>query len=77
MNAVQLRHVQKTSGSTVLIPHINLEVSAGQCVVIQCNHELGHQLLLAMIGQTPISEGSIWIQGEALTPDHTRSFREK
>lgn len=77
MSAVQLRHVQKTSGSTVLIPHINLEVSAGQCVAIQCNHELGHQLLLAMIGQTPISEGSIRIQGEALTPEHTRNIREK
>lgn len=77
MSAVQLRHVQKTSGSTVLIPPINLEVSAGQCVAIQCNHEIGHQLLLAMIGQTPISEGSIWIQGEALTPDHTRNIRAK
>lgn len=77
MSAVQLRHVQKTSGSTVLIPHIDLEVSAGQCVVIQCNHEFGHQLLLAMIGQTPISEGSIWIQGEALTPDHTWNTRGK
>ncbi|MCM3260974.1 LytTR family transcriptional regulator DNA-binding domain-containing protein [Paenibacillus lautus] len=77
MSAVQLRHVQKTSGSTVLIPHINLEVRAGQCVAIQCNHEFGHQLLLAMIGQTPISEGSIWILGEALTPEHTRNIREK
>lgn len=77
MSALQLRHVQKTSGSTVLIPHINLEVSAGQCVAIQCNHELGHQLLLAMIGQTPISEGSIRIQGEALTPEHTRNIRGK
>ncbi|MEC0254378.1 LytTR family transcriptional regulator DNA-binding domain-containing protein [Paenibacillus lautus] len=77
MSVVQLRHVQKTSGSTVLIPHIDLEVTAGQCVVIQCNHELGHQLLLAMIGQTSISEGSIWIHGEALTPHNTRDIRRK
>lgn len=75
MIAVQLRHVQKTSGSTVLIPHIDLEVAAGQCVVIQCNHELGHQLIMAIMGQTSISEGSIVIRGETLTPDNAPDIR--
>lgn len=77
MTLLKMEHVQKTSGSTVLIPHIDLEISSGQCVVIQCNHELGSRLIEAITGQISISEGSIFIEEKELKSENSRELRHK
>ena len=55
MSTLELRQVSKTTGNTTLLPLIQLQVNAGQCVVIQCNHELGHRLIETIIGEISIS----------------------
>lgn len=78
MGAVlEFKQVRKTMGNSTLLPLIDLEVNAGQCVVIQCNYELGNRLHQAILAQTTISEGSIELQGMAVehhTPDSIRNL---
>lgn len=63
MSLLQIKQVRKNAGSSVLIPYIDLEVKQGQCVAIQCNHELGSQLLETIMGRISISEGEILLDG--------------
>lgn len=77
MTLLQIQQVQKTSGSNVLIPHIDLDIDSGQCVVIQCNHELGGRLIECILGQLPISEGAIFIQGIEIQAGNIEELRNK
>ncbi|GIP45960.1 transcriptional regulator [Paenibacillus sp. J45TS6] len=63
MSLLQVKQVRKNAGSNVLIPYINFEVKQGQCVAIQCNHELGNQLLETIVGRISISDGEIFLDG--------------
>ncbi|WP_454193054.1 LytTR family transcriptional regulator DNA-binding domain-containing protein [Paenibacillus sp. Marseille-Q7038] len=63
MSLLQVKQVRKNAGSNVLIPYIDFEVKQGQCVAIQCNHELGSQLLESIMGRLSISDGEILLEG--------------
>ncbi|MGZ9586392.1 LytTR family transcriptional regulator DNA-binding domain-containing protein [Paenibacillus marinisediminis] len=69
MSTLELQQVSKMTGNSTLLPLIELKVDAGQCVVIQCNHELGHRLIEAIIGNIPISTGQILFEGQQLTKE--------
>lgn len=63
VSLLQVKQVRKNAGSNVLIPYIDFEVKQGQCVAIQCNHELGSQLLETIVGRISISDGEIILDG--------------
>ncbi|MBD7970838.1 LytTR family transcriptional regulator DNA-binding domain-containing protein [Paenibacillus gallinarum] len=63
MSLLQVKQVRKNAGSNVLIPYVDFEVKQGQCVAIQCNHELGSQLLESIMGRISISDGEIFLDG--------------
>lgn len=67
MTILQLEHVRKTSGNSTLLPYIDLSIGEGQCVAVQCNHELGNRLIGAITCQVPLSEGRILVQGQVMS----------
>nr|WP_249436085.1 LytTR family transcriptional regulator DNA-binding domain-containing protein [Paenibacillus sp. Marseille-Q4541] len=74
---LQIRQVRKNAGSSVLIPYIDLEVVKGQCIAIQCNHELGGQLLEAIMGRTSVSDGIILIDGQNVSTTSQETIRKR
>lgn len=67
MSLLQVKQVRKNAGSNVLIPYIDFEVKQGQCIAIQCNHELGRLLLETIMGRKSISDGEIILDGIHVT----------
>jgi len=66
MADLTIDHLTKRQGNTLLLPEINLQITSGQCVVIQCNNELGHLLIQLLLGDIPASSGHVLMEGESL-----------
>lgn len=69
MPLLEIKQLTKTDGNASLLPKIDLQLTKGQCVVIQCRHDIGHLLLQLLIGSVPPSEGEILFQGKRLNAD--------
>lgn len=59
MAVLTIDRLIKGQGNALLLPEINLKISSGQCVVIQCNTELGHLLIQLLLGEIPASSGHV------------------
>ncbi|URN95846.1 MAG: LytTR family transcriptional regulator DNA-binding domain-containing protein [Candidatus Pristimantibacillus lignocellulolyticus] len=66
MSILMINQLVKRKGNTLLLPEINLEIVSGQCIVIQCNSELGHLLIELLLGTVPASSGQVLFEGDEL-----------
>ncbi|MFX3636562.1 MAG: LytTR family transcriptional regulator DNA-binding domain-containing protein [Candidatus Pristimantibacillus sp.] len=66
MAILQIDQLMKRQGNTLLLPTINLQITGGQCVVIQCNNELSNMLIQLLLGAVPASSGKVLIEGADL-----------
>ncbi|MCR8842428.1 LytTR family transcriptional regulator DNA-binding domain-containing protein [Paenibacillus sp. SC116] len=73
MAVLTIDHLIKRQGNAPLLPEINLQITSGQCVVIQCNNELGHLLIQLLLGDIPASSGHVLIESENLP----QTFKKK
>lgn len=62
MAVLTIDRLVKRQGNALLLPEINLQITSGQCVVIQCNNELGHLLIQLLLGDIPASSGHVLIE---------------
>lgn len=63
---LKINQLTKRKGNTLLLPEINIQITGGQCVVIQCNNELGHLLIQLLLGAVPTSSGQVLFEGTEL-----------
>jgi len=61
-----IKQLVKRKGNALLLPEINLQITSGQCVVMQCNNELGHLLIQLLLGIVPASSGQVLFEGVEL-----------
>ncbi len=73
MVVLTIDHLIKRQGNALLLPEIDLQITSGQCVVIQCNNELGHLLIQLLLGDIPVSSGHVLIEGTNLP----QTFKKK
>ncbi|OXS56959.1 transcriptional regulator [Cohnella sp. CIP 111063] len=66
MAVLTIDHLIKRKGNALLLPEINLQIMSGQCVVIQCNNELGQLLIQLLLGDIPTSGGHVLMDGASL-----------
>lgn len=66
MSILTISQLVKRKGNTLLLPEINLEIRSGQCVVIQCNNELGNLLIQLLLGAIPASSGQVLFEAAEL-----------
>ncbi|PZD96564.1 transcriptional regulator [Paenibacillus sambharensis] len=66
MSLLTISQLVKRKGNTLLLPEINLEIGSGQCVVIQCNNELGNLLIQLLLGAVPASSGQVLFEAAEL-----------
>ena len=66
MSILAINQLVKRKGNSLLLPEINLQISSGQCVVLQCNNELGHLLIQLITGTVPASSGDVLFEGSEL-----------
>lgn len=66
MCILQIKQVEKSKGNTIIFSKIDLDIREGEAVAIQCNNEVGKQLLSMIIGETLISNGDIFLEGVPL-----------
>ncbi|WP_416829284.1 LytTR family transcriptional regulator DNA-binding domain-containing protein [Ectobacillus polymachus] len=76
MSILQINQIEKSKGNRILFPKIDLELHKGEAVAIQCNNEVGKQLIHMMIGETPISNGEILLEGLPLNV-HYKSLSKR
>ncbi|MFL0364373.1 LytTR family transcriptional regulator DNA-binding domain-containing protein [Pseudobacillus sp. 179-B 2D1 NHS] len=69
MSILQISEIEMNKGNTIIFPKIHLVVQKGESVAIQCNSEVGKQLINMIIGQAPLSNGEILLEGLPLTHD--------
>lgn len=63
MCLLQIKQIEKSKGNTIVFPKIDLDIHKEEIVAIQCNHEVGKQLIMMIIGKTPISNGEVLLEG--------------
>ncbi|QQZ09653.1 LytTR family transcriptional regulator DNA-binding domain-containing protein [Heyndrickxia vini] len=63
MCLLQIKQIEKSKGNTIVFPKIDLDIHKEEIVAIQCNHEVGKQLIMMIIGETPISNGEVLLEG--------------
>lgn len=74
---IQFIDVSKRYGSHVVLDQVNLEVSGGEVVTIVGPSGAGKSTLLhALIGDLPIDEGSILVDGYEITKFNTKALQE-
>lgn len=66
MSLLQINEISKIKGNISLLPELTLSINAGECVVIQCQNELGLQFIHSVIGKESLSSGSILFEGHPL-----------
>lgn len=59
MTILTIQQLSKRQGNVLLLPQVELEVNGGQCVVVQCNNELGHLFIQLLLGLAPASSGTV------------------
>ena len=57
LNILEIKQLEKRIENTVLIAQMNLEIKCGEAVAIQCNVEIGKQLIHILIGESSASGG--------------------
>lgn len=50
----------------MIFPKIDLQIQKGEAVALQCNNDVGRQLIHMIIGKNPISNGEILLDGLSL-----------
>ena len=63
MALLQIKQIEKNKGNTIIFPKIDLDIHKGEVTAIQCNNEVGKQLIMMIIGETPISNGEVLLEG--------------
>lgn len=66
MSLLQIKQIEKSKGNTIIFPKIDLDIHKEEIIAIQCNNEVGRQLIMMMIGETPISNGEVLLEGVPL-----------
>jgi len=57
--ALHIHQLSKMSGNNTIIPTMDLVLEAGHCAAIQCNPDIGYQLIELLLGLTPASNGNV------------------
>lgn len=63
MILLQIKQIEKSKGNTIIFPKIDLDIHKEEVIAIQCNNEVGKQLIMMIIGETPISNGEVLLEG--------------
>lgn len=66
MALLQIKQMEKNKGNNIIFPKIDLHIHKGEVAALQCNHEVGKQLIMMIIGETPISNGEVLLEGKPL-----------
>lgn len=62
----QLKEVEKFEGNTIIFPKISLDVHEKEMIAIQCNNEVGKQLINMIIGKSTVPGGEVLFEGVSL-----------
>lgn len=76
MADLTIERLIKGQGNALLLPEINLQITAGQCIVIQCNNELGRLLIQLLLGEMAASSGQVRFD-EVDLPRHFKKLAHK
>ncbi|AGK54511.1 LytTR family transcriptional regulator DNA-binding domain-containing protein [Bacillus sp. 1NLA3E] len=63
MTLLQIKQIEKSKGNTIIFPKIDLDIHKEEVIAIQCNNEVGKQLIMMIIGEIPISNGEVLLEG--------------
>ncbi|GLY12288.1 LytTR family transcriptional regulator DNA-binding domain-containing protein [Pseudobacillus badius] len=66
MVILQMKQIEKNEGNTIIFPTFDLDVRKGEIVAIKCHSEAGRQLIKMVIGEVPLSNGEILLEGVPL-----------
>lgn len=66
MALLQIKQMEKNKGNAIIFPKIDLHINREEIVAIQCNNEVGKQLIMMMIGEIPLSGGEVLLEGAPL-----------
>jgi ABC-2 type transport system ATP-binding protein len=67
LNILEIKQLEKRIENTVLIAQMNLEIKCGEAVAIQCNVEIGKQLIHILIGESSASGGQVLVTGKTFS----------
>ncbi|WP_321575610.1 LytTR family transcriptional regulator DNA-binding domain-containing protein [Paenibacillus guangzhouensis] len=70
---LHIQQLSKMSGNNTIIPTMELTLASGQCAAIQCNPDIGYQLIELLLGLTPASNGSVQWDGIELSQVHRKT----
>jgi len=70
---LHIQQLSKMSGNNTIIPTMELTLEAGQCAAIQCNPDIGYQLIELLLGLTPASNGRAQWDGVELPQVHRKT----
>ena len=73
IKSLHIHQLSKMSGNNTIIPTMDLVLEAGQCAAIQCNPDIGFQLIELLLGLTPVSNGSARWNGVELPLVHRKT----
>jgi len=73
IKSLHIHQLSKMSGNNTIIPTMDLVLEAGQCAAIQCNPDIGFQLIELLLGLTPVSNGSARWNGVELHLVHRKT----
>ncbi|MGE8082086.1 LytTR family transcriptional regulator DNA-binding domain-containing protein [Peribacillus loiseleuriae] len=66
MTLLQIKQLEKSKGNIIIFPMIDLDIHREEIIAIQCNNEVGKQLIMMMIGEIPLSNGEVLLEGMPL-----------
>lgn len=76
MKLLQMKQLEKTIGNTILFPKFDLAIHRNEIIALQCNNEVGKQLIMMMIGASTISNGEVLLEQTVLNK-HFKSLSSR
>ncbi|MET3728295.1 ABC-2 type transport system ATP-binding protein [Fictibacillus halophilus] len=61
MSLLQITQLEKNIGNKILFPKIDLTLQQGEAVAVQCNHEVGKELIQLIIHEKSPTNGKIFL----------------
>ncbi|WP_336883378.1 LytTR family transcriptional regulator DNA-binding domain-containing protein [Priestia koreensis] len=75
MKALVIEKLEKRIGNQIIFPAIDLTITSGEVVAVQCNAEIRNQFIHMLVGGVPVSAGRIMLNDEEL-PKHFKKLCE-
>ena len=70
MGIFRIKQLEKGIGNILVFPKFDLQIQCGEAIAIQCNKEVGTQLIHMILGLTPILNGEIPLEDEPISPSY-------